>query len=155
MPDLRAHIVALLRGGSAHATLDQALDGLTFQVAGLKPHNCPHSPWQLVEHIRIAQWDILEFTRNQHHVSPDFPAGYWPESDKPTSPQAMDASLKQTRADHAAFIALVTNPGCDLLAPLAHDRDKSVLREALVLADHNAYHLGQLVLVRKALGNFG
>lgn len=154
MSDLRAHIVALLRGGSAHATLEQGLEGLTFQVAGLKPPNSPHTPWQLLEHIRIAQWDILEFTRNQHHVSPEFPAGYWPTAAKPLTPEVLSSSVAQTRADHAAFVQLVSNPGCDLLAPLPHDAQKTVLREALVLADHNAYHLGQLVLLRRALGNF-
>lgn len=154
MEDLRQHIVSLLRGGSAHATLAQALDGLSFAVAGLKPPNAAQSPWQLLEHIRIAQSDILEFTRDPRHVSPEFPAGYWPARSAPDSSTVLQNSLRRTRADHAAFIQMIADPGCDLLAPLPRDPAKTVLREALVLADHNAYHLGQLVLVRRALGNW-
>jgi len=102
--------------------------------------------------MRIAQWDILEFSRNGAHVSPEFPAGYWPDSDAPPTPRAWNASISQFRADLKAMVALVKNPKVDLLARIPHGEGQTVLREALLLADHNAYHLGQLILLRKLLG---
>ncbi|MGH9392885.1 MAG: DinB family protein [Terriglobales bacterium] len=150
--NLREHVLALLRGGSAHATLEQCLRGLDFEIAGRRPARAPHNAWQLLEHIRIAQSDILEYSRRPGHISPDFPAGYWPPTPAPPSAAAWRRSRAQLRADLAAFIALVADPARDLLAPLPQAPDKTLLREALVLADHNAYHLGALVQLRKLLG---
>lgn len=151
-PELKPHIAATLRGGSAHATLAQAVAGLTPAVAGRKPPRAPHTCWQLLEHIRIAQRDILEFTRDSDWVSPVFPAGYWPPRAAPPNAVALTRAKTALAADLEAMIALVLAPGSDLLAPLPHAPDKTLLREALVLADHNAYHLGQIVLVRRLLG---
>ncbi|MGH8542009.1 MAG: DinB family protein [Stenotrophobium sp.] len=151
-PDLKQHVAALLRGGSAHATLAQALAGLTPALARKKVLHAPYTCWQLVEHIRIAQNDILEFTRNPAYASPPWPDGYWPTTPAPPSAAAFARSKKSLAMDRDAMIALVLASASDLLAPLAHAADKTLLREALLLADHNAYHLGQLVLVRKLLG---
>lgn len=154
MDALRQHVVNLLRGGSAHATLEQALEELSFATAGKRARGLRHSPWELLEHIRIAQWDILEFTRNPKHVSPAWPEAYWPNAPEPPSREALEESVAQARADHRAMIALVSDAKHDLLAPLPHDAHKTILREALLLADHNAYHVGQLVLARRALGDW-
>lgn len=154
MADVRQSIAALLRGGSAHATLAQAVAGLTAAAAGRKPARAPHTCWQLLEHIRIAQHDILEFTRDADWVSPAFPAGYWPATAAPASAAALARSKKALAADLEAMIGLVLDPARDLLAPLPHAPDKTLLREALILADHNAYHLGQVVLTRRLLGDW-
>jgi hypothetical protein len=102
--------------------------------------------------MRLAQWDILEFSRNPKHVSPEFPDGYWPKSDKPPNDAAWDRSVAAFRADLQDFQDLVADPASDLFAPIPHGQGHTILREALLVADHNAYHLGQLVVVRRALG---
>ena len=150
-PSLRQSVTELLQGGHAHVTLEQALKGLSFPLAGKKPRGSTHTAWELVEHIRLGQWDILEFTRDPAHVSPPWPDGYWPAKPAPPSAAAWSKSRAACRADLAAFVALVNDPARELLAPLPHDPEKTLLREALLLADHNAYHLGQLVELRKML----
>lgn len=149
---LRRHLLYLLRGGGAHLDFDTAIAGLPARLRGSKPESAPHTPWQLVEHMRIAQWDILEFSRNPKHVSPKFPAGYWPRGEAPPSQAAWNSSVKAFRADLKAMQKLVEDPATDLLARIPHGDGQTVLREALLVADHNAYHLGQLVLVRRLLG---
>lgn len=151
-PRLREHLLELLRGGSAHLTFDQAVAELPTEFRGKRPAGIPHTAWRLVEHMRIAQWDILEFSRNPSHVSPDFPDGYWPSGDEPPNADAWDHSLAAFRADLQAMQDLVMDPSTDLLAPIPHGTGQTILREALLVADHNAYHLGQLVTVRRALG---
>jgi hypothetical protein len=149
---LRDHLLYLLRGGGAHLNFDAAISGLPAELHGAKPAGVPHSPWRLLEHMRIAQWDILEFSRNPKHVSPPFPDGYWPVSDAPPDPDAWDRSVAAFRADLQAMCHLVANPATDLFARIPHGDGQTILREALLVADHNAYHLGQLVVVRRALG---
>ncbi len=149
---LREHVLYLLRGGGAHLDFDKAIAGLPVKLRGVRPAGLPHSPWRLVEHMRIAQWDILEFSRNARHVSPEFPAGYWPSGDAPPSAAAWDKSVKAFRADLEAMAQLVADPATDLFAPIPHGDGQTVLREALLVADHNAYHLGQLVVLRRLLG---
>jgi hypothetical protein len=121
-------------------------------LRGRKPKGVPHTPWRLVEHMRIAQWDILEFSRNPNHVSPPFPAVYWPDGDAPPTADAWDQSVEAFRADLQAMCDLVADPATDLFARIPHGDGQTILREALLVADHNAYHLGQLVVVRRALG---
>jgi hypothetical protein len=150
--ELRKHLLELLRGGGAHLDFDKAVAGLPPELRGKRPAGIPHTPWRLLEHMRIAQWDILEFCRNPQHVSPEWPAGYWPAGDAPASGPAWEKSVAQFRADLDAMQRLVADPGVDLLARLPHGTGQTVLREALLVADHNAYHLGQLVTVRRALG---
>jgi hypothetical protein len=149
---LREHLVYLLRGGGAHLDFDAAIAGLPPGLRGGKAPGVPHTPWRLLEHLRIAQWDILEFCRNPRHASPNFPEGYWPKGDAPPDDAAWDRSVAAFRADLMAMQDLVADPKTDLFAPIAHGKGQTVLREALLVADHNAYHLGQLVVVRRVLG---
>jgi hypothetical protein len=148
---LRNHLVDLLVGRNAHVDIESALKGLPAKLRGAKPKGSPHTLWQLLEHIRIAQWDILEFSRNKKHVSPPWPEGYWPKTDAPPSPAAWSKSLKQVRDDLKSMEKLVRNKKSDLFRPIPHGDGQTLLREALLLADHNAYHVGQLVTVRKLL----
>ncbi len=152
MASLRDHVLYLLRGGGAHLDFDKAIAGLPPELRGKKPAGLPHTPWRLLEHMRIAQWDILEFTRNPHHVSPEFDAGYWPKGDAPPDADAWDRSVAAIRADSQSMQDLVANKATDLFTPLPHGQGQTVLREALLIADHNAYHLGQFVVVRRLLG---
>jgi hypothetical protein len=149
---LREHLLYLLDGGGAHLHFDKAIDGIPPQLRGKKVPGVPHTPWRLLEHMRIAQWDILEFSRNEKHVSPAFPDGYWPEGDAPPNDKAWDHSVKSFKADLEAMKRLVRDPATDLFARIPHGDGQTILREALLVADHNAYHLGQLVVVRRVLG---
>jgi hypothetical protein len=149
---LREHLLYLLKDGGAHLSFDKAVAGLPAELRGAKPPGVPHTPWRLLEHLRIALWDILEFTRNPRHVSPPWPEGYWPAGDAPPDDGAWDRSVAAFRADLRAMRDLVADPGTDLFTPLPHGEGQTALREALLVADHNAYHLGQLVMVRRFLG---
>ena len=150
--DLRRHVLYLLRGGGAHLDFEKSVAGLPAKLRGAKVKGLPFTAWRLLEHMRIAQWDILEFSRNPKYVSPKFPADYWPASDAPPDAAAWETSLKRFRADLAAMQALVKNPSTNLLARIRHGDGQTILREALLVADHNAYHLGQLVMLRRLLG---
>ena len=150
--EIREHVVDLLRGGGAHVRFRDAIDGFPTRKRGTFAKGLPHTGWQLLEHARLAQWDILEFSRNPKHVSPEFPEGYWPKSPVPPNEAAWKKSLDEFESDLQAMIRLVRNPKTDLLAKIQHGSGQTILREALVLADHNSYHLGQLVSLRKALG---
>jgi hypothetical protein len=152
---LRHHVIDLLEGGHAHARADAVLKGIPVAVRGRAPRGLPYSPWQLLEHLRLAQWDILEFSRSADHVSPKWPEGYWPESKAPASEAAWRKSLKQFRDDLEAMKALVADPKTDLVARIPWGDGQTILREALLVADHNAYHLGELVVVRRLLGAWG
>jgi hypothetical protein len=152
---LRKHVADVLGGGEAHAHFDQAVADFPIRLLGTKPPGSPHTAWQLVEHLRLAQWDILEFSRDPRHVSPEFPEGYWPDTDAPPDSTAWRKSVAAFQADLKAMQKLVTDPEIDILARVKHPEAKekhTVLREALLLADHNAYHVGQLVLLRRLLG---
>lgn len=149
---LRQHLVYLLQGGGAHATFDQVIAGIPAKLRGRKPADLPHSPWMLLEHMRIAQRDILEFSRNPKHVSPQWPEGYWPRTEAPPSAAAWSASIKKFRQDWKAMQNLVKNPKTDLFARIPWGDGQTILREALLVADHNAYHLGQILAARRLLG---
>jgi len=149
---LREHLSNLLSGRGAHLDWKASFAGVPPKLRGVRPNGLPHSLWELLEHMRIAQWDILEFSRNARHESPDWPAGYWPEIPEPPSAKAWDNSLKSFEGDLAAMQKLVASPKTDLFARIPHGTGQTILREALLVADHNAYHLGQVVLVRRLLG---
>ena len=149
---LREHLLYLLRGGGAHVAFDKAVAEIPPDLRGRTVPPAPHSPWRLLEHLRIAQWDIVEFSRNPGHVSPPWPDGYWPRGDAPPDDRAWDRSVTAFRADLRAMQDLIADPATDLFTPLPHGQGQTSLREALLVADHNAYHLGQLVCVRRALG---
>ena len=148
---LRQHVVNLLTKAEAHVDLASTLKGFPRDLRGRKPEGSPHTPWQLLEHIRIAQWDILEFSKNAKHKSPQWPDEYWPQNAAPPSATAWSKSVKQTLADLKAMCALVRDPKRDLFARIPHGDGQTLLREALLLADHNAYHLGELVILRRIL----
>ena len=150
--NLREHLIELLRGGHAHLDFEAAIADMPPDLRGAKPPGLPHTPWRLLEHMRIAQWDILRFSVDPDHVSPEFPAGYWPEGDAPPDSSAWDRSVRSFRDDLQAMINLVLDPNTDLFASIEGGQGQTVLREALLVADHNAYHLGQLVTVRRLLG---
>ena len=147
---LRKHLVELLKGGNAHVGFADAFADFPEDKRGAFAPGLPHTGWQLLEHLRIAQWDILEFSRSPKHASPEFPEGYWPKT--PLPPEAdWNKSLKAFQRDLQSMIALVSNPRADLYAPFPWGAGQTLLRQALLLADHNAYHLGQLVDLRRAL----
>jgi hypothetical protein len=149
---LREHLLYLLRGGGAHVHFDKAAADLPPEFRRRTVPPVPHSPWRLLEHMRIAQSDILEFSRNPKHVSPPWPDGYWPPGDAPPDDGAWEGAVDAFRKDLAAMCALVADPATDLFARIPHGDGQTVLREALLVADHNSYHLGQLVVVRRLLG---
>ena len=152
---LREHLVELLAGGHAHAKFEDIIKDLPPNLRGAKPANFPHSPWMLLEHLRLAQWDILEFSRNPKHESPKWPEGYWPKTEAPPTEKSWDESVKEFRKDLKAMQALIEDPKTDLFAPIKWGDGQTILREALLVADHNAYHLGQLVDIRRLLGAWG
>ncbi len=148
---LRRHVLELLRGGHAHADFDTAVRNLPADLRGKRPRGAEHSPWEILEHMRIAQWDILEFSRNANHKSPDWPSGYWPVSAAPPGTKAWDKSVRAFRRDFGEMCGLVEDESINLFAKIPHGSEQTLLREALLAADHNAYHLGELVLVRRLL----
>jgi hypothetical protein len=149
---LREHVLYLLDGGGAHAKFDEVVADIPAKLQGQKPAGLPHSLWMLLEHLRIAQWDILEFSRNSKHASPKWPDDYWPTSDAPPSPAAWNASVKKFQQDLKAMQDLVKDPKTDLFARIPWADDHTILREALLVADHSAYHLGQMLDARRLLG---
>jgi hypothetical protein len=149
---LREHVLYLLEGGGAHVKFDEVIAGIPPKVRGKKAAGLPHSLWMLLEHLRIAQWDILEFSRNAKHASPKWPEGYWPRTEAPSTAAAWNASIKKFRQDLKAMQDLVKHPKTDLFAPIPWGDSHTILREALLLADHNAYHLGQMLDARRLLG---
>lgn len=151
---LREQLRTSLGWGEAHVAWKKAVADFPEEDRGTKPPGIPHSAWDLLEHTRIAQWDMLEFCRNPKHVSPDFPSGYWPKSSTPPNSTAWEESVKVFEQDLQAMERLVADPKTDLLAPISGGSGQTILREALLVADHNAYHLGQFVLLRKLLGNW-
>lgn len=151
---LRHHLLELLHGGHAHADFGTAVRNLAPALRGKRPKDAEHSPWEIVEHLRIAQKDILEFSRDAKHKSPDWPSGYWPATGAPPDEKAWDKSVRAFRRDLKAMCDLIADPATDLYARLAHGDGQTMLREALLVADHNAYHLGELVLVRRLLGEW-
>ncbi len=149
---LRQHLLNLLTGGHAHADFSAAIRNIPPAARGKRPKGAEHSPWEILEHMRIAQWDILEFSRTPKHKSPDWPGGYWPTTPAPRDEKAWDKSVRALRSDLKAMCDLVANESTDLYAPIPHGDGQTILREALLVADHNAYHLGEMVLVRRLLG---
>lgn len=149
---LRDHVLYQLRGGGAHLGFEDAFAHLPDHLRGAKVDGIPHTCWQLLFHMRICQWDILEFSRNPKHASPTFPDGLWPASYVPPSDSAWDGEIEAFRSDALQMMDLVADPTTDLLAPIPHGEGQTILREAILVVDHNAYHLGQLVFLRRSLG---
>ena len=144
----------LLLGGNAHISLNNAFKDVKEEVRGIIPDKLPYSIWQLAEHIRIAQWDILEFSRNPRHVSPKWPEGYWPKEKAPADDASWKNCIVQIKKDREAFVALLEDVEVDLYKPFPHGDGQNLLREALLIADHNSYHIGEVVAIRRLLGDW-
>ncbi|WP_151087870.1 DinB family protein [Hymenobacter baengnokdamensis] len=148
---LVAELTQLLAGGNAHATFEAAVADLPAPLRNQAVPDVPYTIWQLVEHIRIAQWDIVEFCLNPQHVSPEWPAGYWPDNKLAVDEAGWQNTLSQIAHDRQRFMALLENPATDFFAPLPHGDGQTIFREALLIADHAAYHTGEIILVRRLL----
>lgn len=148
-----SNLVDLLNRGNAHASLDEALKNIPFNLLGEKPSGLPYSIWQITEHIRIAQWDIVEFSKNEKHVSPKWPDEYWPSAIKPASEEEWKNCMEEIKRDRHSFIDLLKNAK-DIYKPFTHGEGQTLLGEALVLADHNSYHTGEIIILRRLLGDW-
>jgi hypothetical protein len=149
---LREQLIELLHAGNAHAPFDNVVRGFPVELAGVRPANAPHSAWELLEHLRIAQNDILRFSQSGEHVSPKWPDAYWPPTPAPRDKAQWDESVRAFRDDLAEFEAMLRDPEQDLFQRFPWGDGQTLLREALLLADHNSHHLGQMILVRRLLG---
>jgi hypothetical protein len=150
---LRAQLVDLLKGGNAHATLDDAVDDFPAQLYGKKPDKSPHSAWELLEHLRFTLHDLLDYCTNPEYVDPSWPDDYWPQSSAPAKKEDWQASVKALKADMKSFEDLIRDPSSNLYAEIPWAKDhQTLLREVLLAADHNSYHIGELVLLRRILG---
>lgn len=148
---LREQIYQLLQGGNAHMTFDDAVAHFPREHMNTRPPHVSYTPWHLLEHLRITQWDILEFTRDPQHVSPAWPAGYWPARDAQADDATWEHTITLFRADLSALQQIATDPTVDLYAPIPHGNGQTVLRELLLAADHNAYHIGEFAILRQVM----
>ncbi len=148
---LREYLLYLLRGGGAHVDFESAVADFPVEKANQKIEHLPYTAWQVLEHMRIAQWDILEFSRNADYVSPRWPEGYWPAGEVAPDAAAWSESVERFRADLKEMEDLVADPKTDLFATIPHGDGQTILREALLVTDHNAYHLGVLVTMKRIL----
>jgi hypothetical protein len=149
--ELREQLIKSLDWDSAHIRFDDAVKDFPADLRGTRPPGAPHSPWELLEHLRITLWDILEFSRDARHVSPEFPSGYWPATQAPPDDGAWEKSVAAYRDDLRALGELTRDESADLFARIPHGDGQTLLREVLLSLDHNAYHLGQFVIVRRTL----
>jgi hypothetical protein len=149
---VREELVKQLKEARAHASFEVAVRDLPAKLQGTRPEGADHSPWELLEHLRIAQWDILDFSRNPMYKELKWPAEYWPSTQAPPDEGAWEKSVESFQRDREELCGLIGDPTTDLFAPIAHGEGQTILREALLTADHNAYHIGQLILVRRLLG---
>jgi len=148
------NLINLLKKGNAHVSLDEALKNIPFEILGNRPKGLPYSIWQLAEHIRIAQSDILNFSKDSQYRSPNWPDDYWPKEVKPALEQAWENCISQIRKDRKSFISLLRNSADTLFTPFEYGDGQTLLREALVLADHQSYHTGEIIIIRRILKNW-
>jgi hypothetical protein len=151
---VRGQLIALLRGGNAHMGLDQAVADFPIERINQEPPNVPYTPWHLLEHIRITQWDILEFIRNPKHVSPDWPEGYWPPRGKEANREQWTKTIQQFQADLEALVNIVSDPATDVYATMPQGEKYTILREILTVADHTSYHVGEFGILRQVMGTW-
>jgi len=149
---LREHLTSLLSGGNAHISFDDFVKDFPAEKCGRRVEGLPYTAWQVLEHMRIAQWDILQFSKDGRHKSPKWPEGYWPDGDGPRDAEQWNKTVKQFKADLKEMMRMVENTKIDLLAPIPGGQGQTVFREAILVADHNSYHIGQIVIVRRMLG---
>ncbi|HZS48746.1 MAG TPA: DinB family protein [Blastocatellia bacterium] len=148
---LREHLLYLLRDGGAHIDFQSVVSDFPLDKINDKAPHVPYTAWQVLEHMRIAQWDILEFSRNAKHVSPRWPEGYWPDENKNATPDDWHGSIENFTNDLKKMEALIEDPNTDLFQSIPHGDGQTILREAMLVADHNAYHLGVLVVLKRLL----
>lgn len=151
---LREHLLKLLQGGNAHMSFDNAIENFPIEMINERAPNVEYTPWHLLEHIRIAQWDILEFVRNATHISPKWPDGYWPTVDQTADDRKWQETIDGYRSDMMELQTIATDQSIDLTAPIPHAQDYTVLRELLLVADHNAYHIGEFTILRQVMGTW-
>jgi hypothetical protein len=154
LKSLKKHLVNLLTKGEAHATFEDAVKDVPAAARGKVPNGAAHSLWELVEHMRITQSDILKFSTDDKHKSPKWPKGYWPKTAVPPNAKAWDKSVKEFLADRDELCKLVEKKSSDLFAEIPHGDGQTILREVMLAADHNAYHVGEIVLTRRLLGDW-
>lgn len=152
---LREQLLHLLRGGNAHLTFDEAVADFPMDAINRRPPNVPYTPWHLLEHLRLAQWDILDFIRNPNYQEMAWPDDYWPAPDAEADAAAWDKTLASFRADRTAVEAIARDPHTDLSATIPHGSGQTILRELLLVADHNAYHIGEFAILRQVMGTWG
>lgn len=148
---LRKHVLYLLRGGGAHMSFDDFVNSFPADLCNRQIEGLPYTPWQILEHMRLAQWDILEFSRDSNHISPEFPKGYWAKQDELGNPELWQKTVDKFRKDLQQMEALVEDSSTDLHVKIPHGDGQTILREALLIADHNAYHLGALAVMARIL----
>ena len=146
---VRKHVLYLLRDGGAHMSFDDFVGNFPVDLCNRKIEGLPYTAWQVLEHMRLAQWDILEFSRDASHFSPEFPKGYWPDPEEPGTRALWQTTIDEFRKDLKQMEALVEDPSTDLYAKIPHGDGQTILREALLIADHNAYHLGALAVMAR------
>jgi hypothetical protein len=151
---VRTQLLSLLRRGNAHMGLDEAVADFPEGQMNSQPPNVPYTPWHLLEHIRITQWDILEFIRNPDHVSPEWPVGYWPARDEKADARRWAETIEQYQADLKALQDIVADPATDLYATMPQGEKYTILREILTVADHTAYHVGEFGILRQVMGTW-
>lgn len=149
---VREQLNHLLRGGNAHMTFNQAVTNFPKEAINRQPPDIPYTPWHLIEHLRVAQWDILEFICNPDHISPDWPEGYWPHPDQKADWTQWEGTIQLFQSDLKALQDLVAEPNTDLYAPIPHAPTYTIFREIVLVADHNAYHIGELAILRGVMG---
>ncbi len=152
---LREQLLHLLRGGNAHLAFDDAVADFPMEAINRRPPHVPYTPWHLLEHLRITQWDILDFIRNPHYQAIKWPDNYWPAPDTEADAAAWEQTLAAFRADLKAIEAIASDPQTDLAATIPHGDGQTVLREILLVADHNAYHIGEFAILRQVMGTWG
>ncbi len=151
---LRRHLVKLLEGGQAYMTFDQAVADFPSEYMNVRPPNVSYTPWHLLEHIRITQWDILDFCRNPNYKYMEWPKDYWPASDEKADQAKWDETLRRFWADHAEMRKLTSDPSLDLYTPIPWGEGQTILREILLVTDHNAYHTGEFTILRQVMGTW-
>lgn len=151
---VREQLLALLDGGNAHMTFEQAVEDFPSEHFNSRPINISYTPWHILEHLRIAQWDILEFIRNPDHVSPEWPAGYWPNSEETAGKDQWEETISSLLSDLHALRDIVADPATDLYAQIPHAPGYTIFREIMVVSDHNAYHIGEFAILRQVMGTW-
>jgi len=148
-------LVSLINKGNAHAAFEDTVENVSLDLLNKMPDGLPYSVWQMTEHIRITQWDIVEFCIDANHKSPKWPEEYWPEKEEiKITEEQWQNSLKQIAADRKRFIDLLNDPATDLYTPFLHGSGQNLLREALLIADHTSYHTGQIIVIRRLLNDW-